>query len=175
MGEGRLRPEVRDGQGPLERPGRGQNFAPDRGQVVGGERSAVLRGQRPQDLSFPLRNIRRRPLPSFEVADLKGGLGALVEEVEDLVIEFVDPGPPVGQVHRNTCPRECGDYRRTFAGDASYRPRASAGGGASAAPRSALTSRGVSLRYRPRGRSPSCTGPNAIRRSRRTRWPSAAQ
>src|SRR5439155_15821076 len=81
VGEGRLRPEVRDGQGPLERPGRGQNFAPDRGQVVGGERSAVLRGQRPQDLSFPLRNIRRRPLPSFEVADLKGGLGALVERL----------------------------------------------------------------------------------------------
>src|SRR5882672_2832104 len=68
-------------------------------------RHAVLRGQLPQDLSFPLRDIRRRPLPSFEVADLKGGLGALVEEVEDLVVEFVDPGPPVGQVHRNTCPR----------------------------------------------------------------------
>src|SRR5206468_8462069 len=122
VGERRLRTEIGDRERPLERPRRRQNLTPDRRDVVGGQRSARLSGQRPQDLSFPLRDIRRRPLPSFEVADLKGGLGALVEEAEDLVVELVDPGPPVGQVHRNTCPREERDYRPTFACYASYRP-----------------------------------------------------
>src|SRR5215510_2338123 len=43
-------------------------------------------------------------MPSLEVSDFEGGLGTLVEEVEDLVVEFVDPGTPIVQVHRDSCP-----------------------------------------------------------------------
>jgi hypothetical protein len=39
---------------------------------------------------------------AFEVSDLEGGLGALVEEVEDLVVEVIDPGTPVVQAHGNS-------------------------------------------------------------------------
>src|SRR3546814_2243088 len=53
------------------------------------------------DLGLPLRDIGRRILPSFEVSDLKGGLGALVEEVEDLVVDVVDPGAPIAQDQRS--------------------------------------------------------------------------
>jgi hypothetical protein len=53
---------------------------------LGRQRPAVQVGESSQNGRLTLRNIRRRVLPSFEVSDLKGGLGALVEEVEDLVV-----------------------------------------------------------------------------------------
>src|SRR5436305_480206 len=67
------------------------------------QRPAVAGGQAAEDRGLPLRDIRRRILPSFEVSDPEGGLGALVEEVENLVIEFADPGAPIAQVHRDSC------------------------------------------------------------------------
>jgi hypothetical protein len=45
-----------------------------------------LLDQPAHDGRFPLRDIRRRFLPSFEVSDPEGRRGALVEEVEDLVV-----------------------------------------------------------------------------------------
>src|SRR5262249_1634936 len=55
-----------------------------------------------------------RILPSFEVSDLEDGLGALVEELEDSVVEVVDPGTPIVQVHRDShycLTRDIADYR----------------------------------------------------------------
>jgi hypothetical protein len=43
-------------------------------------------------------------MPSLEVSDLEGGLGTLVEEGEDLIVEVIDPGTPIVQVHRDSCP-----------------------------------------------------------------------
>jgi hypothetical protein len=38
----------------------------------------------------------------FEIPDPESCLGALVEEVEDLVVEVIDPGTPFVQVHGNS-------------------------------------------------------------------------
>ena len=46
----------------------------------------IARDQTAENLRLALGDIRRRILPSFEVSYTKGGLGALVEEVEDLVV-----------------------------------------------------------------------------------------
>src|SRR5207249_4425224 len=102
VGESRLRTEVGDRQRGLEGAGRREHFPPDRADRLGGERPAVRRGQAPEDLRLTLRGIDRRTLPSFEVSDLKDGLGALVEEAEDLVVEVVNPGTPIVQVHRDS-------------------------------------------------------------------------
>src|SRR2546426_9025344 len=101
VGEGGLRPKVGDGQRRLEGAAPGEDLAPDGTDGLRGERPGA-RGQTPEDLRLTLRRIQRRILPSFEVSDLEGGLGALVEELEDSVVEVIDPGTPIVQVHRDS-------------------------------------------------------------------------
>src|SRR2546427_13029852 len=79
----------------------GEDLAPDGTDGLHGERPGA-RGQTPEDLRLTLRRIQRRILPSFEVSDLEGGLGALVEELENSVVEVIDPGTPIVQVHRDS-------------------------------------------------------------------------
>ena len=105
--ERRHRAEERHGQRVLELPAGGQDLAPDRFDRRCGQRPAVRRAQPADDLRLTLGDIRRHPLTSFEVSDLEGGLCALVEEEEDLVVEVIDPGAPIAQVHTNS--------RRNFA------------------------------------------------------------
>ena len=102
VGEGRLGPQVGDGEGGLEGPARGQDFAPDGDERLGGQRPGVQRPEPADDLGFTLRGIGRRVLTSFEVSDLEDGLGALGEELKDFVVEVVDPGTPIVQVHRDS-------------------------------------------------------------------------
>src|SRR6266542_4474007 len=45
--------------------------------------------------------VREILLP-LELADLEGGASALIEEVEDLLVEVIDPGTPIVQVHRSS-------------------------------------------------------------------------
>src|SRR2546427_460420 len=59
---------------------------PDRRDRRRGQRTAVGGRQTGDDLSLSVGGIRRQILPSLEVSDLEGGLGSLVEEVEDLVV-----------------------------------------------------------------------------------------
>src|SRR5437879_288390 len=173
--EGGRRRQVGDRHRRLQGPARRQDLAPDGEDRLGRQRTAVARGESTQNRGLPLRDIRRRILPSFEVSDLEGGLGALVEEVENLVIEFADPGAPIAQVHRDSCARSLlsiGHYRRTLAAFASNQraSRTRGGGAAAAAARSAASSRVVRGRQAPTGSAPSATGPKATRRSRFTRW-----
>src|SRR3970282_2011766 len=104
---------------------RRQNLAPPRRPRPRPARRAPGGGETAQDLGLTLRNIRRRILPSFEVSDVKGGLGALVEEVEDLIVDVVDPGAPIAQVHRDSCdPRmSTAHYKRRLPRGASNRGR----------------------------------------------------
>src|SRR6266446_6441866 len=99
-------------------------------------------------------------MPSLEVSDLEGGLGTLVEEGEDLVVELVDPGTPIVQVHRDSCPAAL-----------SLGPRIIG------SPLSPLQATRVSERGElPRGERPmGADGPKAIRRSRMTGWPRDSQ
>ena len=46
-----------------------------------------------------LGNEVRKVLLPLELADLEGGLSALVQEVEDLFVEVIDPGSPIVQAH----------------------------------------------------------------------------
>ena len=55
-----------------------------------------------EQLGLTLRDEVRRVLLSLELADLEGGVSALVEEAEDLIVEVVDPGTPVVQVHKGS-------------------------------------------------------------------------
>src|SRR2546426_258776 len=84
--ERRPRPQDRDRQRPLERPAPRKNFTPDRTDRRRRQRTAVGGRQTGDDLSLSVGGIRRQILPSLEVSDLEGGLGSLVEEVEDLVV-----------------------------------------------------------------------------------------
>jgi hypothetical protein len=63
-----------------------EDLRPDRAHRVGRQRSRVPGEKSAEDFGLALRDIRRRTLPSFEVSYAEGGLGALVEEVEDLVV-----------------------------------------------------------------------------------------
>ena len=101
--EGRRGPEVRDGQRVLERQRRGEDLAPDRAHRA--RRQWPLIGAahtRSSDLGLALRDIVRPVLLPFEVADLEGGVTALVEEFEDFCVEVIDPGTPIVQVHRSS-------------------------------------------------------------------------
>src|SRR4029450_1886329 len=100
--EGRLRAEVGHGQRRLEGPARREDLAPDGVDGRSLERARAGLAQAPEDLGLPLRGIDRRILPSFEVSDLEGGLAALVEELKNSVVEIVDPGTPIVQVHRDS-------------------------------------------------------------------------
>jgi hypothetical protein len=60
------------------------------------------RGHAVDDLGLALRDIVRPVLLPFEVADLEGGVTALVEEFEDFCVEVIDPGTPIVQVHRSS-------------------------------------------------------------------------
>src|ERR687891_1315630 len=115
-GEGGGGREERARQRRLERPACRQDLPPHGRHRDGGQWPALDGGKAAHDLGLPLRDIRRRILPSFEVSDLKGGLCALVEEVEDLVVDVVDPGAPIAQVHRDSYdPRmSTAHYRRTL-------------------------------------------------------------
>ena len=104
MREGRRRGEVRDGERTLDGTTPGQDLAPDGSNGFGGQRARIRCSQSGDDLSLALRHIVRQIMPSFEVSDLEGGLGTLVEEGEDLIIEVIDPGTPIVQVHRDSCP-----------------------------------------------------------------------
>src|SRR5207253_10696902 len=99
--EGGQGPEVGHAERALGRERRRQDLPPDRADADGGQGPAVVLDEPIDDLRFPLRNEVREVLPSFEVSDSEGGLGALVEEVEELVVEVVDPGTPIVQVHRH--------------------------------------------------------------------------
>ena len=55
-----------------------------------------------EDLGLALGDEVRKVLLPLELADLEGGLCALVEEVEDLFVEVIDPGTPIVQVHRDS-------------------------------------------------------------------------
>ncbi len=102
MGERRRRTEVGDRQRVLEITTGGEDLAPDRFDRVRWQPTPARRAQSSDDLRFPLGDIRRQLLSSFEVSDLKGGLCALVEEEENLIIEVVDPGAPIAQVHKDS-------------------------------------------------------------------------
>src|SRR6185503_16667561 len=168
--ERRLGAEVGDSQRRLEGPARREDLAPDGVDGRSRERAYAGLAQAPEDLGFPLRGIDRRILPSFEVSDLEGGLGALVEELENSVVEFVDPGAPIVQVHRDShycralgVPRIIG--RCPIRGQVGVRGPQS--GSASprqveTAKRRALTSFAVNGRDSPGRKAPSATGPNAM-------------
>src|SRR5262249_50722896 len=86
------------------------------------KRTGVCRDQAGDDLRLTLRHVERQIMPSLEVSDLEGGLGALLEEVEDLIVEVIDPGTPIVQVHRGSCSASLVDI-------AHYRPMFSTGAG----------------------------------------------
>src|SRR5207245_10270343 len=86
MRERRPRSEKGDRDGTLERPAARQDLAPYRTDRRRRQRPAAGNGQATDDLGLAVGGIRRQILPSLEVSDLEGGLGSLVEEVEDLVV-----------------------------------------------------------------------------------------
>ena len=102
MGEGPRGSQVADGQRILEGERGGENLAPDRAHRIRAERTAVQLEETAEQLGLTLRDEVRRVLLSLELADLEGGVSALVEEVEDLIVEVVDPGTPVVQVHKGS-------------------------------------------------------------------------
>src|SRR4029450_6505390 len=168
--EGRLRAEVGHGQRRLEGPARREDLAPDGVDGRSLERARAGLAQAPEDLGLPLRGIDRRILPSFEVSDLEGGLGALVEELKNSVVEIVDPGTPIVQVHRDS------HYCRALGvGRIIGRPLAQSKSAPGSSIRLALPSFAVNGRDSPGRKAPSATGPKAMRRSSSTRWPRASQ
>src|SRR5499427_10696270 len=176
MREGGLGAEVRDGQRRFEGTARRQDLSPDGADRLTPQRPRAGCPQPPENFGLTVRGIDWRILPSFEVSDLEDGLGALVEELEDSVVEVVDPGTPIVQVHRNShccLTRIIADYRLRPPVRASH-VRSPPGSAATAA-RSAFTSRAVRGRHWPGRSAPRATGPNEIRRSAVTRWPSASQ
>jgi len=66
-------------------------------KVPAGQREETI-----EELRLSLRDKVGRILFPLELADLEGGVSALVEEVEDLFVEVVDPGAPVVQVHKSS-------------------------------------------------------------------------
>ena len=101
--ERRHRSQKGDRERRLERAARRQDLAPDRARHVARDGTGVGLDDLSQDLSLTLRHVGRNARQAFEVSDLESSLGALVEEVEDLVVEVIDPGTPVVQVHGSSC------------------------------------------------------------------------
>ena len=85
-------------------PARGEDLDPHRPHRCDRPGSGVGGGEARENLRLAFGDVRRSILPTFEVSDPEDGLGALVEEVEDLVVELVDPGTPIVQVHSDPCP-----------------------------------------------------------------------
>ena len=102
VGEGSRRAQVADGERVLESQRSGKDLAPDGAEGIRGERPRIQGEQAVDELGLPLRDKVRPVLLPLELADLEGGLPALIEEVEDLFVEVVDPGSPVVQVHRSS-------------------------------------------------------------------------
>ena len=101
--ERRGRREERDRHGLLEGAAGGEDLSPHRARHVGGQRAGVPVRDPPEDFRLTLRRVDRGARVPFEVSDLESSLGALVEEVEDLTVEVIDPGTPFVQVHGDSC------------------------------------------------------------------------
>jgi hypothetical protein len=78
--EGCRRAQVCDGQRVLEGQRGGEDLAPDRAHRARRQWSLIGAGHSLDDLGLALRDIVRPVLLPFEVADLEGGVTALVEE-----------------------------------------------------------------------------------------------
>src|SRR3972149_5022106 len=104
--------EVPAGQRILEGERGREDLPPDGADRLSAQGAPIQRREALEDLRLALRDKVRPVLLPLELADLKGGVSALVEKVEDLLVEVVDPGSPVVQVHEGLLMRI---YRRLFA------------------------------------------------------------
>src|SRR5712692_2237021 len=102
VGIGARGAEIGDRQRMLERQRRRQDLAPDGPNGLGAQRARIQRDEAVKDLGLALRDEVREILLPLELVDLEGGATALVEEVEDLLVEVIDPGAPFVQVHRSS-------------------------------------------------------------------------
>ena len=99
MGEGRLGPEVGDGQGLLQRQGAGHDFAVNRPQRLVGDRPLVLPADPLQHRPLAVRRVNLLAGLALDLADGQDVLGPLVQELDDLRVELVDGLAMFGNVH----------------------------------------------------------------------------
>src|SRR5689334_15092826 len=67
-----------------------------------GERAAVDALRVFQDLALTLGLVERQILGLLNLADFKRAAGTLVEQLDELAIDFINFAPPISQVHVDT-------------------------------------------------------------------------
>jgi hypothetical protein len=80
VGIGGGRTQIHDGERVLERQRGGEHLPPDRAERVGGQRTTIQRDEAVEDLGLALRNEVGKILLPLELADVEGGVCALIEE-----------------------------------------------------------------------------------------------